>query len=63
MLYTDGLTEARAPHVMTPGQLDNAVAGARRLNARGIVEHLSTQVPDPLRDDLALLAIRVQPLL
>ena len=63
VLYTDGLTEARAPHVMTPGQLDNAVAGARRLDARGIVEHLSTQVPDPLRDDLALLAIRVQPLL
>ena len=61
VLYTDGLTEARAPHVMTPGQLDNAVAGARRLDARGIVEHLSTQVPDPLRDDLALLAIRVFP--
>ncbi|MDA0179497.1 SpoIIE family protein phosphatase [Solirubrobacter phytolaccae] len=61
VLYTDGLTEARAPHVMTPAQLDTAVAGARRLDARGIVEHLSAQAPDPLRDDLALLAIRVQP--
>ncbi len=63
VLYTDGLTEARAPHVMTPAQLDSAVAGARRLDARGIVEHLSAQVPDPLRDDLALLALRVHPLL
>jgi PAS domain-containing protein len=62
VLYTDGLTEARAPHVMTPGQLDAAVAGARRRDARGIVEHLSAQVPDPLRDDLALLALRAQPL-
>jgi PAS domain-containing protein len=63
VLYTDGLTEARAPHVMTPAQLDAAVAGAHSLSAGGIVEHLSAQVPDPLRDDLALLAIRVQPLL
>ena len=63
VLYTDGLTEATAPHVWTPHQLDAAVSGARRLSAQGIVEHLGAQVPGPLRDDLALLAVRVQPLL
>jgi len=63
VLYTDGLTEASAPDVWTPHQLDAAVSGARRLSAQGIVEHLGAQVPGPLRDDLALLAVRVQPLL
>ena len=64
VLYTDGLTEARAPHVLTPGAARHR--GRRRAPPQrraGIVEHLSTQAPDPLRDDLALLAIRVQPLL
>jgi serine phosphatase RsbU (regulator of sigma subunit) len=63
VLYTDGLTEAGAPRVWTPSQLDNAVAGARRLSAQGIVEHLAAQARTPLRDDLALLAVRAQPLL
>jgi serine phosphatase RsbU (regulator of sigma subunit) len=63
VLYTDGLTECAAPDVWTPAQLDTAVAGARRKNAQGIVEHLAAQCEGPLRDDLALLALRVQPLL
>ena len=63
VLYTDGLTESGAPRVWTPSQLDSAVAGARRMNAQGIVEHLAAQARAPLRDDLALLAIRVHPLL
>jgi serine phosphatase RsbU (regulator of sigma subunit) len=62
VLYTDGLTEARAPRVMTPDELDAAVGGARRRDARGIAEHLSEALPDPLRDDLALLVLRAQPL-
>jgi serine phosphatase RsbU (regulator of sigma subunit) len=63
VLYTDGLTEASAPDVWTPQQLDAAVASARRLDAEGIVEHLGALAPGPRRDDLALLALRVQPLL
>jgi serine phosphatase RsbU (regulator of sigma subunit) len=63
VLYTDGLTEASAPRVWTPQQLDAAVAGARRLDAQGIVEYLGSLAPGPRRDDLALLALRVQPLL
>ena len=63
VLYTDGLTECSAPRVWTPRQLDAAVASARRLSAQGIVEHLGSLAPGPRRDDLALLAVRVQPLL
>ncbi|HET6548194.1 MAG TPA: SpoIIE family protein phosphatase [Solirubrobacter sp.] len=63
ILYTDGLTEASAPQVWTAGQLDAAVAGARRRSAQGIVEHLAEQAGGPQRDDLALLALRVHPLL
>jgi serine phosphatase RsbU (regulator of sigma subunit) len=64
VLYTDGLTEAGAPdRVWTPTQLDSAVAGARRQSAQGIVDHLERAAlgdsPAPLRDDIALLAIRV----
>jgi serine phosphatase RsbU (regulator of sigma subunit) len=60
VLYTDGLTEAGAPRVWTPSQLDSAIAGARRKSAQEIVEHLAAQASAPLRDDLALLAIRVK---
>ena len=63
ILYTDGLTEATAPDVWTPEQLDAIVAQARGRVAAGIVEHLAGAVDGPLRDDLALLAMRVQPLL
>jgi hypothetical protein len=63
ILYTDGLTEAAAPAVWTPERLDAVVAGARGRPAQGIVEHLAAAVEGPLRDDLALVAMRVQPLL
>jgi serine phosphatase RsbU (regulator of sigma subunit) len=63
ILYTDGLTESSAPAVWTPAELDAVVAGARRRSATAIVEHLADSVAGPLRDDLALLAVRVQPLL
>jgi PAS domain S-box-containing protein len=63
ILYTDGLTEAGAPtRVWSPAQLDAAVAGARRQDAQGIVEHLTRaalgEAAAPLRDDIALLALR-----
>jgi PAS domain-containing protein len=63
ILYTDGLTEASAPAVWTPEQLDAVIAGARGRPAADIVQHLADAVAGPLRDDLALLAMRVQPLL
>jgi hypothetical protein len=64
VFYTDGLTEAGAPkRVWTPGQLDAAVAGARHQTARGILDHLTRcalgDARAPLRDDIALLAVRV----
>jgi PAS domain S-box-containing protein len=63
ILYTDGLTEAGAPaRVWSPTQLDAAVAGARRQSAQGIVDHLTRAALEaaagPLRDDIALLALR-----
>ena len=65
VLYTDGLTELNAPHVWTPEHLDEAVAAARRLDAQGIVDQLAArataEAERPPRDDLALLALRVQP--
>jgi serine phosphatase RsbU (regulator of sigma subunit) len=67
VLYTDGLTEVTAPRVWSRAHLDGAVAGARRRDAQGIVDHLAAQAAaeaeGPPRDDLALLALRVQPLL
>jgi PAS domain S-box-containing protein len=63
ILYTDGLTEAQAPQrVWSPAQLDSAVAGARHQNAQGIIDHLTRaalgDAEAPLRDDIALLALR-----
>jgi PAS domain-containing protein len=67
VLYTDGLTEVTAPRVWSRAHLDRAVAGARRRDAQGIVDHLAAQAEaeaeGPPRDDLALMAVRVQPLL
>ena len=67
VLYTDGLTEVSAPRVWSPEQLDSVVAGARGRDAAGIVAHLAAvaaaEAEGPPRDDLALLALRVQPLL
>jgi serine phosphatase RsbU (regulator of sigma subunit) len=63
VFFTDGLTEAGAPaSVWSPAQLDAAVAGARHQTAGGIVDHLTRaalgDVAAPLRDDIALLALR-----
>jgi PAS domain-containing protein len=67
VLYTDGLTEVGAPRVWTSAHLDAVVAGAGGRDARGIVGHLASraaaEAAGPPRDDLALLALRVQPLL
>ena len=67
VLYTDGLTEVTRAARVDAAQLDAAVAGARRRDAQGIVDHLAAQADaeaeGPPRDDLALLALRVQPLL
>jgi PAS domain-containing protein len=67
VLYTDGLTEVTAPRVWSRAHLDRAVAGARRRDAQGIVDHLAghaeAEAEGPPRDDLALMAVRVQPLL
>jgi PAS domain S-box-containing protein len=64
ILYTDGLTEAGAPRrVWSPAQLDTAVGAARHRPAQAIVDHLAeaaqAEAGGPLRDDLALLALRV----
>jgi serine phosphatase RsbU (regulator of sigma subunit) len=63
VLYTDGLTEVTAPRVWSAAHLDAAIAGARRLPAQGIVDHLAARADaegeGPPRDDLALLALRV----
>jgi serine phosphatase RsbU (regulator of sigma subunit) len=55
ILSTDGLTAER---------LDAAAADARGGSAQAIADRLAAAVDGPLRDDLALLAVRVpQPLL
>jgi GAF domain-containing protein len=64
IFFTDGLTEAGAPErVWSPAQLDAAVASARRQPARGIVDHLTRaalgDASAPVRDDFALLALRM----
>ncbi len=65
VFFTDGLTEAGAPRrVWSPAQLDDAVAAARRRPAQAIVEQLVRaalgESPAPLRDDIAVLAMRVR---
>jgi hypothetical protein len=65
IFYTDGLTEAGAPsHVWSPAHRDTAVAGARHQTAHGIVDHLTRSalgdVTAAIRDDIALLALRVR---
>ena len=61
ILYTDGLTHAAAPFSWTPEQLHTVIAGAVGRTAGGIIEDIASTVEGPLRDDLALLAIRVRP--
>ena len=61
ILYTDGLTHAAEPSAWTPEQLHTVIAAAVGRTADGIVEDIASTVEGPLRDDLALLAIRVRP--
>ena len=61
ILYTNRLTDAAAPAVWTPEQLHTIIAGAFGQTAQGIVEHIAATVEGPVRDDLALLAVRVEP--
>ena len=61
ILYTNRLTDAAAPAVWTPEQLHTIIAGAFGQTAEGIVEHIAATVEGPVRDDLALLAVRVEP--
>jgi sigma-B regulation protein RsbU (phosphoserine phosphatase) len=65
IFFTDGLTEAGAPsRVWSPAQLDHAIAGARHRCAREILDHLTAsalgEATAPLRDDIALLALRAR---
>jgi PAS domain-containing protein len=61
ILYTDGLTHAAEPVHWTPEQLHTVIFGAFGRSAEGIVDHIAATVEGPLRDDLALLAARVEP--
>ena len=64
VLYTDGLTEASAPRRVDAGAARRR--GRRRAPARRAGDRRAPRPrrrPAPLRDDLALLALRVQPLL
>jgi serine phosphatase RsbU (regulator of sigma subunit) len=65
VLYTDGVTEARAPdRVLEPDQLRAALAAAPRAPAQRVVEHLAAvavgKEGEPPRDDIAILALRAR---
>jgi PAS domain S-box-containing protein len=64
VLYTDGVTEARRDHPLTPQALAEALAprhadGAHRL-AREVVRVAEDGAPGPLRDDLAVLVVALE---
>ena len=61
ILYTDGLTHAGEPSSWTPEQLHTVIASAVGRTADEIIEGIASTAEGPLRDDLALLAIRVRP--
>jgi serine phosphatase RsbU (regulator of sigma subunit) len=61
ILYTDGLTHAAEPSSWTPEQLHTVIASTAGRTADGIIEDIAATIEGPLRDDLALLAIRVRP--
>ena len=61
ILYTDGLLKAAAPAELTPEQLHTILVAAVGQTAEGIVEHMAAMVEGPVRDDLAILAVRVTP--
>jgi len=61
ILYTDGLLKAAAPAELTPEQLHTILVAAVGQTAEGIVQHMAAMVEGPVRDDLAILAVRVTP--
>jgi serine phosphatase RsbU (regulator of sigma subunit) len=66
LLYTDGVTEADAPrHVWSPEELSSMVAGAAGASAQALVDHVATAalagLEAPPRDDVAILALRLNP--
>ena len=66
LLYTDGVTEAAAPHrVWTPEDLIGVAAGAGGATAQGLVDHVAdaalSGLAGPPRDDVAMLALRISP--
>jgi len=65
VLYTDGITEARAPQrVLEEQDLRASLASAPAGAAQGLVEQLATlamgKEGTPPRDDIALLALRAR---
>jgi serine phosphatase RsbU (regulator of sigma subunit) len=65
LLYTDGITEARAPErVLTEEELRRAVARGPGDSAQALVEHVAAvavgKEGTPPRDDMALLALRAR---
>ena len=67
VLYTDGVTEAGAPHnLMTPEDLTQVAAGCRGDGAAEIAECLEAAAVETSRgdphDDIAIVALRVEPL-
>ncbi len=65
VLYTDGITEARAPErVLEPEDLHRALSAMRAESSEAIVEELTAVALDsdesPPRDDIAVLALRAR---
>jgi serine phosphatase RsbU (regulator of sigma subunit) len=65
VLYTDGITEARAPdRVLEPGALHDALRGVHPATPQRIVEQLAAlavgKEGTPPRDDIAVLALRAR---
>jgi serine phosphatase RsbU (regulator of sigma subunit) len=65
LLYTDGITEARAPaRVLTEEELRRAVARGPGGSAQALIEHVAAiavgKEGTPPRDDMALLALRAR---
>jgi PAS domain S-box-containing protein len=66
LLYTDGVTEAEAPHrVWEPEELAEVVAAAAGATAQELVDHVANAalagLKTPPRDDVAMLALRLEP--
>jgi phosphoserine phosphatase RsbU/P len=64
LLYTDGVTEAAAPHrIWAPEDLVEVAAGCADRSAQGLVDHVAEAalagLSAPPRDDVAMLALRL----